>query len=157
MKRAEKDFKELLRLLNKHNVKYCIVGAYAVAFYAVPRYTKDMDILVEPSKKNALKVLNALKDFGFADIGLTADDFNKEGRIIQLGYEPVRIDLVTSIDGCSFNKVWENKVKGKYGDEDVYFISLEELIKNKSTTKRKQDEIDLEILLSIRKGRNQSR
>lgn len=157
MKRAEKDFRELLRLLNKHNVKYCIVGAYAVAFYAIPRYTKDMDILVEPSKENALKVLRALKDFGFVDIGLTADDFNKEGRIIQLGYEPVRIDIVTSIDGCSFNEVWENKVTGKYGDEDVYFIGLEELIKNKSVAKRKQDEIDLEILLSIRKGRNRSR
>lgn len=154
MKKAEKDFKELLKLFNKHNVKYCIVGAYAVAFYAIPRYTKDMDILVKPSKENAFKILNALKDFGFVDIGLTFDDFNKEGQIIQLGYEPVRIDIVTSIDGCSFNEVWDDKVTGKYGDIDVYFIGLKELIKNKSATKRKQDEIDLEILLSFKKKGN---
>ena len=100
--KVEKDYEYLLKLLNKHKVKYCIVGAFAVAFYAKPRYTKDMDI-------------------------------------------------ITSIPGCSFNKVWENKEIGKYGKEKVYFIGLNELIKNKRASKRKQDKVDLDILLRAKK------
>ncbi len=151
MEKVEKDFEELLRLFNKHGVRYCIVGAYAVAFYAIPRYTKDMDIFVEASKENAVKILKALNDFGFVDSGLSGDDFSKEGSIVQLGYEPVRIDIVTSIDGCTFNEVWKNRTTGKYGKERAYFIGIDELIKNKSTLKRKQDEVDTEILLSVKK------
>ncbi len=151
MEKVEKDYEELLRLFNKYKVNYCIVGAFAVAFYAIPRYTKDMDIFVEPSVDNARRILNALNEFGFESLNLTTDDFTEEGRIIQLGYEPVRIDIVTSINGCSFKNVWENKKKGRYGKETAYFIGLNELIKNKQVLKGKQDKADLEILLALKK------
>lgn len=151
MERVEKDYEELLRSFNKHKVKYCIVGAFAVAFYAKPRYTKDMDIMVEPSIENARRIIDALNEFGFRSLELSSEDFSKEDKIIQLGYEPVRVDIVTSIEGCAFEEVWKNKTKGRYGKERVYFIGLDELIKNKRVSRRKQDEADLEILLIAKK------
>ncbi len=151
MKRIEKDYEELLKLFNKHKVKYCIVGAFAVAFHAVPRYTKDMDLFVEPSVRNSRRILKALTEFGFGTLELSADDFSQDKRIIQLGYEPVRIDIITSIEGCTFDEIWKNKVKGKYGKEDVNFIGLNELIKNKRVLKRKQDKVDIDILLIAKK------
>lgn len=154
--KVEKDYEELLRLLNKNKVKYCIVGAYAVAFHAKPRYTKDMDILVEPDIENGKKILKALKEFGFEELNLKEDDFTQKGIIIQLGYEPVRVDIVTSIEGCTFEEVWRGKVEGCYGKEKVFFIGLNELIKNKRKSKRKQDEIDLEILLKAKRKNNSS-
>lgn len=147
---VEKDYEDLLRLLNKYKVKYCIVGAFAVAFYTKPRYTKDIDILIEPSAENAHKIINALKEFGFSNIGLTEDDFTEKGKIIQLGYEPVRVDLITSIKGISFEDVWKNKKTGKYGKEKVYFIGLNELIKNKRIVNREQDRIDLKLLRKVK-------
>jgi len=93
--RLERDYEELLRLFNKHKVKYCIVGAYALAFYILPRYTKDIDIVIEASLENGEKIITALKEFGFAKLNLLATDFSKEKEVIQLGYEPVRIDILT--------------------------------------------------------------
>ncbi|MFH1683312.1 MAG: nucleotidyltransferase [Candidatus Margulisiibacteriota bacterium] len=143
---AVTDYEELLRLLNKHKVKYCVIGAYAAAFYSKPRYTKDLDLLVEPTKKNGEQIIAALNDFGFGSLKLSEDDFCEEGQIIQLGYEPVRIDLLTSIKGCSFSEVWKNKKRGIYGKVKVYFIGINELIKNKRKSARKQDQADLELL-----------
>ena len=149
--KVEKDYEELLKLLNKHKVKYCIIGAYAVAFYAKPRYTKDMDILVEPSPENSEKIVSALNDFGFESLKLSEEDFCRKGRIIQLGYEPVRIDIITSIEGSRFKDVWKNKVIGTYGDEKVFFIGSDELMKNKHCSKRPQDKIDLDLLMKAKK------
>jgi len=147
--RREKDFEEFLKLLNKHRVKYCVVGAYAVGLYAEPRYTKDLDLLIEPTSENGEKIINALKDFGFESLGLTAADFAKEKEIIQLGYEPVRIDLITSIDGCSFNEIWQNKKQEQYGQEKVFVIGLDELIKSKQAANRPQDKVDLKKLSEL--------
>ena len=133
-------------LLNYHKVKYCIVGAYAVAFHKRPKYTKDIDILVEPSILNAKKIIQVLIDFGFESLKLTEEDFTKHGNIIQLGYEPIRVDFLTSITGVSFLDVWKNKSTGKYGKENVFFIGKKELIKNKQQTGRKQDLIDLDLM-----------
>ena len=144
--RIERDYEELLRLLNRHEVKYCIVGAYAVAFYGKARFTKDMDVLVEPSLENGKRIVKALSDFGFENSGLTAQDFTERGSIIQLGYEPVRVDIMTSIAGVTFDEAWGNRVIGNYGDEQVFFIGLEELIKSKEMTGRKQDAVDVEVL-----------
>ena len=144
--RIERDYEELLRLLNRHEVKYCIVGAYAVAFYGKARFTKDMDVLVEPSLENGKRIVKALSDFGFENSGLTAQDFTERGSIIQLGYEPVRVDIITSIAGVTFHEAWGNRVIGSYGDEQVFFIGLEELIKSKEMTGRKQDAVDVEVL-----------
>ena len=148
---VQPDYEELLKLFNKYKVKYCIVGAYAVSFYVRPRYTKDMDILVEPSIENGLKILKALKMFGFKSLKLSTNDFTKEGQIIQLGYEPVRIDLLTSIDGCTFKAIWKHKKIGQYGKVKANFIGIKELIINKKETKRKQDSADLELLLKGKK------
>lgn len=148
--KVEKDYEEFFTLLNSNKIRYCIVGAYAVAFYAKPRYTKDIDILIEAKKENAQKIVEVLEKFGFKDFKLSEDDFMKEGTIIQLGYEPVRIDLLTSISGCSFQEVWKNKQVGNYGEEKVFFIGLKDLIKNKTISNRKQDEADLELLLPVK-------
>ncbi len=151
--KVEKDYEDLLKLFNKHKVKYCIVGAFAVAFYARPRYTKDMDILIEPSQINSNKIIKALNDFGFGSLELKPDDFMKEKRIIQLGYEPVRIDIITSLAGCSFDKVWKHKKVGRYGHTKVYFIGINELIENKKKSSRRQDKIDLNLLLKAKAQR----
>lgn len=153
----EKDYEELLRLFNKNKVKYCIVGRYAVAFYAEPRYTKDIDILVKPDIENAKKVIKCLNEFGFRSLKLNEKDLSKKGKIIQLGYEPVRIDLLTSISGCDFDDVWKNRSVGTYGQEKVYFTGLNELIKNKRASKRKTDTIDLDILLYAKNKRRKRR
>lgn len=144
--RVEKDFEDILGLLNKHKVKYCIIGAFAVGFYAKPRYTKDIDILVEPSLKNGKKIINTLDEYGFNFPNLTEKDFSRKGTIVQLGYEPLRVDLITSIKGLEFDEVWKNRKVGEYGRHRVYFIGLRELIKNKKMLTRPLDRIDLEIL-----------
>ena len=149
--KIEKDYEELLSLLNKNNVKYCIIGAYAVAFYARPRYTKDMDILIDPDAENAKRVVKALNEFGFKSLKLSIGDFNSVGKIIQLGYEPVRIDILTSIEGCTFSEIWKKRVKGTYGNEKVFFIGIDELMKNKKMAKRKQDKVDIDVLLLAKK------
>lgn len=148
--KVEKDYEDILRLFNRHKVRYCIVGAFAVAFYAKPRYTKDLDILVSPDQRNGGKIVKALNEFGFGNLDLKKDDFIEEGKIIQLGYEPIRIDLLTSIEGCPFEEVWKRRKIGTYGKEKVLFIGLDELITNKRKLKRKQDQADLEILLRVR-------
>lgn len=147
---VEKDFLELLKLFNKNKVRYCIVGAFAVGFHAVSRYTKDMDILVEPSLENGKRIIAALKEFGFGGLKISAEDFARKGSLIQLGYEPLRIDLISSIEGVTFSQVWKNKKKGVYGHQKVFFIGLGELVRNKKVSGRKQDLADLEILEKIR-------
>lgn len=147
----EKDYEELLRLFNKNSVRYCIIGSYAVAFYAKPHYTKAMDILIDPTIDNGKRITSALKEFGFESLNLSEKDFCQTGIIVQLGYEPLRIDIITSIQGCSFEKVWENKVLGTYGREKVFFIGLDDLIENKKQSSRQQDKGDLDILFEARK------
>lgn len=152
--RIEKDFKEFLELLNEKEVKYLIVGGFAYSFYAQPRYTKDIDIFISSSPENATKMVEVIEDFGFKSFGLTVDDFSKEHSIIQLGYPPVRIDIITSVSGVDFDSAWANKVQGKYGEITVYFISLSELIKNKRTTGRDQDLVDVKYLERLKKSKS---
>lgn len=143
---VQRDYEELLRLFNKHKVKYCITGAFALAFHAVPRYTKDIDLFVEADVDNAERIIAALNEFGFESLKLTCRDFAKRGNVIQLGYEPVRIDILTSLSGLQFEEVWSGRKKGKFGKQSVFYIGLKELIKNKKATRRKQDLADLEVL-----------
>jgi hypothetical protein len=148
--RVEKDYEDLLRLFDKHKVRYCVIGAYAVAFYARPRYTKDMDILIDPDNKNAEKIIKALNEFGFESIELSVRDFTKKGRIIQLGYEPIRVDIITSIEMINFKDIWKNRKKALYGRQKINFVSLKDLIKIKKISKRKQDLLDLDILKRLK-------
>jgi len=148
--KVEKDYEDLLKLFNKNKVRYCVIGAYAVAFYGRPRYTKDIDILVDPDIKNAEKIVSVLNEFGFKNCGLTIKDFTKKGRIVQLGYEPIRVDIITSIKGVDFKDIWKHKIKDLYGKEKIFFIGLKDLIKIKKISNRIQDLADLEILTRIR-------
>lgn len=148
--KVEKDFEELLKLFNKNKVRYCIVGAYAVAFYAIPRYTKDIDILVDTEIENASRIINSLKEFGFKNLKLTEKDFCEKNIIVQLGYEPVRVDIMTSIDGCNFKEVWNGKRVSMYGKHKAFFIGISELIKNKKISTREQDKIDLKVLSQVK-------
>ena len=102
------DFKELFELFNKHNVEYVIVGGYALAYHGAPRYTGDIDILINPTEDNAERVLEALGEFGFGALGLSVKDFTQPGQILQLGYPPSRIDILTSISGVDWNEITEN-------------------------------------------------
>ena len=143
---AERDFEELLRLFNKHRVRYCVVGAYAVAFHVRPRYTKDMDLLVEPSRENGKKIVSALRAFGFGELRLAPEDFVQPGRFVQLGYEPVRVDLLTSIEGFTFEHVWTHRARGRYGKVRTSFIGQQDLIRTKELSGRPQDRVDVETL-----------
>ena len=146
--KTEKDYEEFLELLNKHNVRYCVIGAFALAFHARPRYTKDIDILIEPTTENAKKLLIALDEFGFKSLNLSVEDFSTRGNIIQLGYEPVRIDIITSIKGLEFADIWKSRIQGPYGKQTVNFIDRQNLIRSKKLSNRAQDKADLELLSS---------
>lgn len=141
-----KDFEEFLKCLNGRGVRALIVGAHAVAFHAKPRYTKDLDLLVEPSEDNARKILDALRDFGFGSLSLTPLDLTTAGKVIQLGYPPHRIDLVNAIDGVTFAEAWTGRVRGRFGEQEFDFIGKAELIRNKAACGRPQDKIDVEWL-----------
>ncbi len=139
-----KDFKEFIELLNENNVKYLVVGGYAVAFHGYPRYTKDIDIWVQPSSRNSQSLLKALDQFGFGSLDLKEDDFITPDRIIQLGYPPNRIDLLTSLKSLDFNECYKTRVKVKIQEVEINFIDIESLKKNKRATGRSQDLADLE-------------
>ena len=143
---VQQDFKELLELLNAHKAEYIIVGAYALAFHGVPRFTGDMDILVKPDPKNAESILAALKEFGFGSLDLTISDFQQPDKVIQLGVAPVRVDLITSLTGVTWQQANEGKVKGTYGDVPVYYLGRKEFISNKKALGRKKDLADIEAL-----------
>jgi hypothetical protein len=142
---TQPDFEEFLRLLEKHKVEYVVVGGYAVAFHGYTRFTKDLDIFYNATDSNIFKVRQALIEFGFKEADLPASLFSP-GAILNFGIEPVRIDLLNSIDGVTFPEAREHMVAGTYGKAEVKFIGIEELKKNKGATGRLQDAADLEKL-----------
>lgn len=150
--KVEKDFEDFIKLLNKHNVNYLIVGAYALALYAEPRNTGDIDIFIERSERNAKKILKALKEFDFESLGLAVKDFIAKNMIVQLGVQPVRIDIISTISGVSFEEAFAAKEKKQFGKTVANFISKEFLIKNKKASARKKDLADLELLLKKKKN-----
>jgi len=143
---VQPDFRDQLAFFNAHDVDYMIVGAYALAFHGAPRYTGDIDIFVKPDPINAQRIMVALDEFGFGSVGLTAADFESRDKVIQLGVLPVRVDIITSITGVSWEDAVTGRAKGKYGDIPVYFIGREQFISNKKALGRKKDFADLEAL-----------
>jgi len=143
---VQQDFRDLLALFNAHKVEYIIVGAYALAYHGAPRYTGDMDILVRPDAENAQRILAALDEFGFGSVGLTAKDFTTPDQVVQLGVAPVRVDIVTSITGVSWEEVAAGYAAGTYGDVVVPYLGRKEFILNKRALGRKKDLADLEAL-----------
>jgi len=141
-----KDFKEFLTLLNKNNVKYLVVGGYALAFHGYPRYTKDIDIWVWVDKQNAKNIIKTISEFGFSSLKLNQEDFLQPGYVIQLGQPPNRIDLLTRVTGLEFEKCYSSKVTVNIDDQEIDFIDLENFKKNKKAVGRHQDLADLENL-----------
>jgi len=143
---VQQDFRDLLALFNAHEVDYIIVGAYALAYHGAPRYTGDIDILVRPDLENAQRILRALGEFGFGSIGLTVEDFATSDKVVQLGVAPVRVDIVTSLTGVSWEEASLGRAKGTYGDIPVHYIGRKEFVLNKRVLGRKKDLADLEAL-----------
>jgi hypothetical protein len=137
------DFKELLLAFNAHNVEYLIVGAHALAAHGHVRATKDLDLWVRPEQSNAQHVLQALLDFG-APLGeLTVDDLSRKDTIFQIGLPPLRIDIITNIDGVEFADAWPDRLQTPFGGVPAFVISRQHLIINKKTAARLQDLADV--------------
>ena len=143
---VQPDFKELLELFNVHKVKYLIVGGYALAYHGAPRYTGDIDIFVKPDPENASRILKALDEFGFGSLGLKDEDFENPDKVVQLGYPPVRIDIITAISGVSWDDAFKECDKGKYGNVPVHYIGRKHYVINKRASGRQKDLADLEAL-----------
>ena len=107
----DRDFSEFIASCAAHNVRFLIVGGYAVAAHGHPRFTKDLDVWVWLDEQNAGRLVSALEDFGFGSLGLTPADFLEEGVVVQLGYPPKRIDILTQVDGVQFDSCWERRVE----------------------------------------------
>jgi hypothetical protein len=141
-----KDFSEFIESLNSNHVDYVIVGGYAMAFHGVPRYTGDIDFLVRVSPENAARLERSLIAFGFGSAGITANDFLQPGRVVQLGFPPFRIDIVTSISGVDFDELWDRRIASELDGVPVHFIDRDSFIKNKRAAGRAKDRADLEAL-----------
>lgn len=140
------DFKELLAEFNAHGVEYLVVGAHALAAHGHVRATKDLDVWVKPTRENAAKVLSALVSFGAPLHDLSENDLTLPGLIFQIGVPPVRVDVITEIDGVDFAPAWRARVLAKLGGLEVPVLSREHLILNKRTSGRHQDLADVEQL-----------
>ncbi len=140
------DFKEFVQLLNSFQVRYLVIGGYAVAYYGHPRYTNDLDIWLDVSKANARRMVAVLNEFGFASLRLTEDDFTKPNQIIQLGHPPLRIDLLVGLARLSFRKCFASRIVAHFDDVPVNVIDITNLIASKRSTGRTQDLADVEQL-----------
>lgn len=139
----DKDFNEFVELFLKNNVRFLIVGGYALAAHGLPRATGDLDAWVWVNRENAENIVRALNEFGFQDLSLTENDFSQKDSIIQLGYPPFRIDILTSIDGVDFDHAWERRMLVQLNGMNVPFIGRADLIANKKAAGRPQDIADV--------------
>ncbi len=140
------DFSDLLSTFNAHGVEYLVVGGHALAAHGLIRATKDMDVLVRPSPQNAPRVFAALAAFGAPLQDLTEQDLGTPGLIFQIGVPPVRIDVITVIDGVEFEDAWRSRATARLGGVEVPVLSRHHLIVNKKKAGRKQDLADVEWL-----------
>lgn len=143
------DFAEFIASLNANRVRYLVVGGYAVGFHARPRATKDIDVLLDRTKANARRARAAITSFlGTPAPNITEPALMNPRTLIVLGVPPVRIDVMTAIDGvASFAAAWKRRVDGKYGDVPAHFISCEDLVRAKRASARPQDLVDVDVLL----------
>ena len=141
-----KDFKEFLQLLHSKKIEYLVVGGYAVGLYGYPRATGDIDVWVAINENNAAKLVEALKEFGFSSSEIRKNIFLEKDKVIRMGVPPLRIEVITSIDGVVFEECYKRKNPIIVDDIQVNFISLSDLIKNKKACNRHKDFDDLEHL-----------
>jgi hypothetical protein len=144
--KLERERREFIELLNARDVRYVIVGAFALAHHSRPRYTGDIDFFVEASPENAERLNQVLEQFGFANVGVVEEDFTAADQVVQLGVEPHRMDLMTSISGVAFEEAWNTREYGNLDGLRVPYISRELLKRNKAAVGRKQDLADLDYL-----------
>ena len=144
--KLEPDLREFIELLNARDVRYLVVGAYALAYHGRPRYTGDIDFFVQNSQQNAARLAKIIEEFGFASLGIVEEDLTASDQVIQLGAEPNRIDLMTSISDVSFDEAWRTREYGELDGLRVPFISRDLLKRNKAAVGRKQDLADLDYL-----------
>lgn len=147
-------FLEFLGLLEKHHVEYLVVGGYAVGLHGFPRYTGDLDVFVAVSRTNAEALVAVFADFGFASLDLKAEDFLEADTIVEIGREPIKIQVLTGIDGVTFDRCRRDRVVEDVGGIKVPFIGFESLLANKAATPRAKDKIDLDELRRIRDQKN---
>jgi hypothetical protein len=142
------DFIDFIKLLNKHNVKYLVVGGYAVGLHGYPRYTGDLDIWIEISDDNAEKMMLVMLEFGINIPDLTKKDFLRENPLsgVHFGREPLRIDILNSIDGVVFKDCYPNKQSLIFEGTPIYYIHFDDLKKNKLSSGRTKDKADIEEL-----------
>jgi len=140
------DYQEMLHILSENEVKFLIVGAYALSAYGYPRATGDIDIWVEPTPENSRKLYRTLKTFGAPLHDINPKTFENPDVIFQIGIAPRRIDIITGIDGVDFEKAYNKKKLVKIDSETLPFISMEDLIRNKRSTGRERDRIDADFL-----------
>ena len=143
------DLREFIELLNSHKVEFLIVGAHALAWHGLPRYTKDIDFYVHASPKNAESLLAVLDAFGFGSLGLSAEDFLQPGQVVQLGREPNRIDLLTGLSGVDWEECRASCVEGEMDGIPVRFLGRDAYIKNKIASGRPQDMADAARLKNL--------
>lgn len=136
------DYKDIIELFNKHNVKYLIAGAYAMSKVGYSRSTYDIDLWIEKTKENALNIFNALNEFGVSFV-IEPDDFLEPNSVLQIGIEPNRIDILTDIDGLTFNEAWLNKQIAEFDDLKAFTLEINDIIKNKKASNRPKDKLDL--------------
>jgi len=141
------DFEDLLHVLEKHRVRYLIIGGLAFIYHAKPRYTKDMDIWIDPREKNVQMANMALAEFGSPYL------LNQEAdeEILQLGVAPDRIDLLRAIQGVTFATAWKNRIRGKYGKANANWIDLNSLIRIKSRIEHPRHQEDVRVLREVRR------
>ena len=140
------DFKEFIQLLNAHKVEYLVVGGYAVAVHGFPRNTGDIDFWVKPDFKNAEQIVKALIEFGFGSLDISNEDFLREDYVVQLGFPPNRIDILTGVSGLEFDVCYKAREEINYEGEVINFISLQHLKINKKQSGRDKDNLDLKNL-----------
>jgi hypothetical protein len=152
------DWQEFLSSLNARRVKFLVVGAHALAAHGAPRYTADLDVWVQAEAKNAERVLAALKDFGFGGMkGLAAQDFESPDMVVMLGRPPLRIDLLTSISGCTFEGAWKRRLKTRLGGQAVGVLGRSDFRANKLAAARPKDLLDVELIDAVPKRRRSRR
>lgn len=146
MIRLPTEFSELLRLLNAHEVKYLVVGGFAVAWHGYPRTTGDIDIWIESSTPNAERTVLALREFGFDVPALTPELLIQPSRIVRMGFPPLRVEIFTAISGVEFESCYQNRLEASFESVNASMISLDCLRKNKKASGRHKDLDDLENL-----------
>lgn len=145
---VNRDFRDLLAAFAAHDVRFLVVGGYAVTFHSRPRFTKDLDVWVEPTPANAVRVVAALAAFGapLTAHGVSAQDFERPGVVYQMGMPPNRVDVITAVDGLAFAPCWERRVGARFGDVEIAYLAKTDLIVNKRTVGRPQDLEDVRAL-----------